>query len=122
MQNSEVFYTERQPAALVVVPLVNISSLTPDQLQAELNRVLAEFDSYPKKNLVFDLAQVSYFGSVMLVAMQKIWKRVRAAQGRMALCGLSEVARDVLRVSNFEQIWPIYPARDEALHAMGPVG
>ncbi len=117
MQN-DVFHTETQSTALVVAPLVNISSLPGDQVQAELDRVLTEFQLAQKKNVVLDFTRVGYFGSVMLAAAQTIWKRVRAAQGKMVLCGLSEVARDVLRVSSFDQIWPIYVSRDEAVQSL----
>jgi len=119
MDLDKIFHLENHSATLVVVPLGNISSLAGDQVQPELERVLAEFDRLGAKSVVVDFSKVSYFGSVMLAAVQMLWRRVRAAGGKLAVSNVSQVGREVLQVSKFDTIWPIFNTRAEALQALG---
>jgi anti-anti-sigma factor len=114
-----VFQTERLAETLVVTPLMNISSLAGDQVQPELERVLAEIDQLPTKNIILDFAKVGYFGSVMLAAAQMLWKRVRNAGGKLVVCNASQVSREVLHVSKFDMIWPIVDTREQAIQSLG---
>jgi len=117
MGRLQVFHTETQSSTLVVVPLGNISSLSGDVVQSDLECILAEFDQRRATSAVVDFCHVSYFGSVMLAAVQMIWKRVRSLEGKLGLCNVSQVGREILHVSKFDSIWPIYDSRQEALEA-----
>lgn len=118
MSSPKIFATESQSTTLVVTPLGNISSFAGDHVQPELERLLALLARDVTKNVVLDLAQVSYVGSVMLAATQALWKRVRANRKKLVLCNVPEVGQEVLRVSKFDQIWPVYASREEALQAV----
>lgn len=118
MNAAKVFHTETHAPTLVVVPLVNVSSLGGEHVQPELERVLGEVTQPQIRHVVIDFIKVEYFGSVMLAAAQVIWKRVRAGQGQMALCNVSPVAREVLQISKFDQIWPIFDTRQQALDTL----
>lgn len=118
MSSPKIFATEHHATALVVTPLGNISSFAGDHVQPELERLLDLLARDVTRNVVLDMAHVSYVGSVMLAATQVLWKRARANQKRLVLCNLSTVGQEVLRVSKFDQIWPVYPSRQEALRAL----
>jgi anti-sigma B factor antagonist len=118
MSSPKMFATESQNATLVVIPLASISSFAGDHVQPELDRLLALLAQDTVNSVVVDFAHVSYLGSVMLATTQMLWKRGRARQKKLVLCNVSEVGREVLRVSNFDQIWPVYASREEALKAL----
>ena len=42
----------------------------------------------------------------------------RQGGGQMVLAGVSERARELLRITALDQIWPIYPGRREAIEAL----
>ena len=68
--------------------------------------------------VVVDLSEVDYCGSVFLSLLLRIEKAVRARHGAMALCGISGGARELLRITNLDTLWPLYEDRDEAIAAM----
>ena len=57
--------------------------------------------------LFFDMVKVNYFGSSMLEAMLYLWKKINTEGGKMAVCCVSDTAREILELSRFDTIWPI---------------
>ena len=47
-----------------------------------------------------------------------VWKTVRDGGGRMALCNVSAVGGEILRIAGFDTLWPICASREEALEAV----
>jgi len=115
VKQGKLFLTDKIGRTLLVVPLANISSLAGEHVQPELNTVLAELEEGGAKNVVIDLERLDYFGSVMLAAMHMMWKRVRENDGRMVLCGVSELGKEVLQIARFDTLWTICGRREEAL-------
>ncbi len=68
--------------------------------------------------VLFDLSQVSYFGSVFLAVMIRCWKLVLNKSGTMGLCGVSPRARELLHLTSLDQSWPIYTDRREAIDSL----
>jgi hypothetical protein len=57
-------------------------------------------------------------GSVMIEAMLLVWKRIRPKNGRLAVCNASDIASEILELSNLPAIWAICDSRDEAIDAV----
>ncbi|MHC5539769.1 STAS domain-containing protein [Singulisphaera rosea] len=68
--------------------------------------------------VVFDLSRVNYFGSMFLALLLRCWKLVQARGGMMALAGVSPHARELLRITSLDIVWPIYATRREAMDAL----
>ncbi len=68
--------------------------------------------------VVFDLSRVNYFGSMFLALLLRCWKLVQARGGMMALAGVSSHARELLRLTSLDIVWPIYSTRGEAMEAL----
>jgi len=111
----KAFHTESEDKALVVVPQGSVSSLAGDEVSSELNDLLQRLKAPGSNNVVLDFANVSYFGTVMLGAMHAIWKRVREENGKMVLCNVSDMGREILRVSGVDVLWPVCASRQEAI-------
>jgi len=120
MSAPKVFRAEREGPTLVVTPQGSVSSLDAGTLQPEIDALLREIAADGLRSVVFDLAEVNYFGSLMLSAIHSVWKRLRPAQGKMALCNVSDLGRDILRIARFDLLWPVYPSRQEAVDAVRP--
>ncbi|OHB73167.1 MAG: hypothetical protein A2V70_18100 [Planctomycetes bacterium RBG_13_63_9] len=109
---------ETEGNTLVVVPLGSVSSLAGESAKPELDSLLEQLEQGQIRNVVVDFLNVSYFGTIMLATMHTIWKRVRESGGKMALCNLSVVGHEILRISGFDTLWPICDSREEAMEAV----
>lgn len=118
MSTPHVFEAVSGANTLIVIPLGSVGSLAGESVNCELDQLLDRLEQSGLKHVVFDFEKVSYFGSTMLGAMHAVWKHVSAAEGKMAVCNVSDVEREVLQVSRFDTLWPIYASRDEALAAV----
>jgi anti-anti-sigma factor len=68
--------------------------------------------------VIFDLGQVDYFGSMFLALFLRCWKLAQARGGMMALAGVSPHARELLRLTSLDIVWPIYADRREAMDSL----
>jgi anti-anti-sigma factor len=118
MFEPQVFRTERVGGALVVVPACSVGSLAAEEVKPELRLLLAQLDDPGVLHAVVDLEHVAYFGTSMLEVMHAVWRRLRDRGGRLAVCGVSGVGREVLRVSRFDTLWEIHDSRQAALEAV----
>ena len=69
--------------------------------------------------VIFDLSEVSYFGSVFLALLLRCHKLVKSRGGELVLCGASVLAVELLRITALDTLWAIYDSREEALEAVG---
>lgn len=110
------FSLDRQ--LLVVEPQGDCSSLDAELLDQEFMEILDCVRSDPATECLVDLAQASYFGSTMLAGMIRLWRTMPAGTGRLALCNVSLIERDVLNVTRLDSVWGIYPTRAAAIAAL----
>jgi anti-anti-sigma factor len=68
--------------------------------------------------IVFDLSRVDYFGSMFLALLIRCWKLALSQGGTMALAGVNERSRELLRVTALDMVWPIYQSKREAIEAL----
>jgi anti-sigma B factor antagonist len=68
--------------------------------------------------IVFDLSRANCFGSMFLALMIRCWKLALSQGGMMALAGVTERTRELLRVTNLDTVWPIYDSKREAMEAL----
>jgi anti-sigma B factor antagonist len=80
---------------VLVVKLRQVMDDAADRLRREF--VQAATDDGPKR-LVLSLERVSYVSSAGIGALVALLKRVREADGRLILCGLSTQTEQVLRL------------------------
>ena len=60
---------------------------------------------------------VDYFGSMFLELLIRCWKLALSQGGSMALSGVSQRTRELLRVTSLDIVWPIYDSKSEAMEA-----
>ena len=118
MKTPKIFRVETAADTLVVSPLREVTSLAEDDVQQELEGIVANLEKPEITHLVIDFAEVSYFGSSMLEAMRMLARRLREGEGKMALCNASTVVREILHITRFDTKWPIHDSRDAALAAV----
>jgi len=105
---------------------VTLISATPalESIAYGLERQVADLVMDPLRHqdgpplVVFDLSEVDYFGSMFLGLLLRCWKLAMARGGMMALAGVSERARELLRITSLDTVWPMYADRREAMEAL----
>lgn len=115
MSNIKFFHVEPQGPTLVFTAASNMGSLVEDDVRSEWEALLREFDVHNARHAVMDLGALDYFGSIMLELMVVLWKRVSAKHGKMVICNVSHVGKEILHTAKFHTIWPIVDTREEAL-------
>ena len=83
-----------------------------DQVNATL---LAELDAVGAGRCVLDLSAVQYMGSSMLGLMVNARQRVKAAGGRLVLCGMSDWLVQTFHTCSLEKLFVTAVARADAV-------
>jgi anti-anti-sigma factor len=117
MFETRILTTEYEPPAFIVVPVGEVGGFVSEQVSLEVDDVLGELDEFAAKHVVVDFGDVTFFGSCLLAAIQRIWKHLTPIGGNLVLCNVPEVGREVLHVSRFDELWPVYDSREEAKKA-----
>ena len=115
---NESFQLEWHGNCVVIIPASNIESLRWDLIEQAAAIVMAPINEMDVPIVVFELDQVSYFGSVFLALLLRCHKNVRSRGGELVLCGASKMASELLRITALDTLWAIYDTRDAALKAL----
>ena len=119
--------TSRSPDAFTIERRgdVTLITVTPalESIDNSLEEQVAEMILEPIRDqegplLLFDLSDVNYFGSMFLTVLLRCWKLTKAKGGMMALAGVGPHARELLRLTSLDMIWPMYQTRREAMEAL----
>ena len=114
-KSQKIFEMQQVTEVLVLTPHGNLGSLEDQEIGTEMKEALDLLHRSSINRVVIDFSSSKFFGSTMLGVMIKLWKRVSAAQGKMALCNLSDHEREVLRVTKLDGLWPQLESRQAAI-------
>jgi anti-anti-sigma factor len=98
---------------VVVTPTGRLDSATSSAFERQLAAIVSRGDA----RIVLDLGGVDYISSVGLSAILSAAKKVKAANGRLALAGLNDRVRLVFEMSGFLRLLPAFPSVAEAVAA-----
>ena len=118
-ESHEDFQLEWHGDTLVVSPAGDIESMSWDLIEQAADIVMDPIRDQEIPMVVFDLSDVSYFGSVFLALLLRCHKLVRGRGGELVLCGASKMAAELLRITALDTLWAIYDTRESALEALG---
>ena len=103
---------ERQDGIAIAIVSGRIDGGATDELQSRLESGLEADD----RAVVLDLEQVSYINSSGLRVGLRIAKQCRESGRKFGLCKLSEATRDIVAISGFDQVIPVFESRTRALN------
>lgn len=119
MPEQEDFQFKWHGNTVVIKPASNVESMQWDLIEGAADIVMQPLQNQEAPMVVVDLSDISYFGSVFLALLLRCHKYVRSQGGELVLCGASELAKELLRVTALDTIWAIYDSQEEALEALG---
>lgn len=72
------------------------------------NEVLAHMKDKPKINLLLNFEHVEYLSSAVLTELLRINKAVQELEGRLHLCAISTVIREIFEITNLDKIFVLF--------------
>jgi anti-anti-sigma factor len=112
------FRLEWHGNAVVITPAPNVEAMRWDLIEQAADIVMGPLRNQDVPMVVVDLSDVAYFGSVFLALLLRCHKFVKSRGGELVLCGASNMAKELLRVTSLDTLWAIYETREEALEAV----
>jgi anti-anti-sigma factor len=85
-----------------------------DQFRAELWPFLASC-AVGGDRLVLDLAGLEYISSAGLRVLMLASRDVKARDGKLVICGLQPIVREIFEISRFNVVFHVLPDRNAAL-------
>jgi anti-sigma B factor antagonist len=114
----EVFTIERRGDLTIITATEALERMDFDLEEQVADMILEPLRRQENPLIVFDLSQADNFGSMFLALLIRCWKLALSQGGTMALSGVTERARELLRVTALDTVWPIYDSKREAIDAL----
>jgi stage II sporulation protein AA (anti-sigma F factor antagonist) len=103
--------TKKEKNATVVSVKGRLDAVSSPVFEKELAGLMIEGG----KDFVIDFAQLDYISSAGLRVILATAKNLKKREGRLFLCSLQEMVREVFEVSGFTTIIPIHESVESAL-------
>lgn len=116
---SDSFELKWHGNTVIITPASDIEDLKWDLIEQAAEIVMNPMREQEVPMVIFDLSEVSYFGSVFLALLLRCHKLVKSRGGELVLCGASDLAVELLRITALDTLWAIYDSREEAIEAVG---
>ncbi len=112
---SRFFQAASEHGVFVLEITQPVGSLANQELLAELDGILQTLRAGQTQLVCIDFHEIPYFGSSLLEALRIVWTDLESRSGRMALCRLSPIGREIIQLTKFDQLWPLFNTRAEAI-------
>ncbi len=116
--SDEAFTIERHGDVTVITATPALEKLAYRLEEQVADLILEPIRREDNPLIVFDLSRVGNFGSMFLALLIRAWKLAVSHGGSMALAGVTERTRELLRVTSLDIVWPIYENKQEAIAAL----
>jgi anti-sigma B factor antagonist len=95
--------------------VVNVSGRVDSATSPELEQRMNELIQAGERTMVLNLSQLTYISSAGLRVFLSGAKKLRASGGKLLLCSLTGMVKEVFMMSGFYDIMAIYESEDKAL-------
>ena len=116
--SDEMFTIERHGDLTIITATRSLETIEFGLEEQVADMVLKPLRGQENPLIVFDLSQADNFGSMFLALLIRCWKLALSQGGTMALSGVTDRTRELLRVTALDMVWPMYESRREAMEAL----
>ncbi len=116
--SDDAFTIERHGDITVITATAALERLAFRLEEQAAELILKPLQRQENPLILFDLSQVDNFGSMFLALLIRCWKLALTHGGSMALSGVSQRTRELLRITSLDTVWPIYDSKPEAMEAL----
>lgn len=94
--------------------LIGVNGRLDQALNPKLEETLNELLDNGQYHLVVDLTHTTYINSGGLRCLVSAWRRAKANQGSLALCGLNDRLQEIFAMVGFDKVFEIHKGCAEA--------
>jgi anti-sigma B factor antagonist len=116
--SDEMFTIERNGDLTIITATRSLETIEFGLEEQVADMVLRPLRGQENPLIVFDLSQADNFGSMFLALLIRCWKLAMSQGGTMALSGVTDRTRELLRVTALDMVWPMYESKREAMEAL----
>ncbi len=111
------FLTSHDHCVLRVMPALN--EVHWGDVERVGTTILERLQTAPSNKLLVDLSTLNYMGSAQVALLVRVWKILKAREGKMVVQVHSDVVHKVLTIAGLHTLWDIVPTQDAAYKALG---
>jgi anti-sigma B factor antagonist len=89
--------------------LVSVGGRLDQNLTPELETTLTSLLDEGHNDFIVDLSETTYINSGGLRCLVSAWRRARANNGSVSLCGLNERLQEIFTMIGFDKVFQIHP-------------
>ena len=108
-------HVERREDSLIVTPPESISTVDWQRVLMDIHDFLAPIRNGGVQTVIVDLKNAEYAGTWMLQFINLLWRQVQSGGGKMVVCNVSDVGREILARAKLDTVWPVHASREDAL-------
>lgn len=83
------------------------------------NHVVEELNLRKNPVCIMDLSELSYMGSSVVALLVRIWKEVKAKNGKMVIVTNHPMVKEIIELAGLDKIWSIHPILNAARKSLG---
>jgi anti-sigma B factor antagonist len=110
---------EREDKGDVTVVRIKLARLSDEDAHSLFKQIYSLVDDMKRSNLVLNLAAVDFLPSMALGKLVMLNRKTQVAEGRLALCHLSDDVAEIFRVTHLDSLLGIYGSEQDALRTFG---
>jgi anti-anti-sigma factor len=111
------FFTSHDHCELRVMPALN--EVHWGDVEQVGTTILDRLQTAPTNKLLVDLSPLNYMGSAQVALLVRVWKMLKARDGKMVVQVHSDVVHKVLTIAGLHTLWDIVPTQAAAFQALG---
>jgi anti-anti-sigma factor len=105
------FMTEKRGDRLVLAVQGRMDNKTAQEFTQRVEHLV----DLGEKHIVVDMSGLEYISSAGLRALLNAGMHLRSIEGKLAICCLTGMVKDVLDVAGFEQMFPVHATVQDAV-------
>lgn len=104
-------------ARLAISP--NLNAFHWADVERSAAEILAALESSKAGAVIVDLSTLDYLGSAQLTLLVRVWKAIKAGQGKMVVLSSAPVVREVLNTAGLGALWEFADTLPSAYQVVG---
>jgi anti-anti-sigma factor len=110
-----MFDFETQGDVIIVTPQRDLREFEFGEIEIHGAELMDLLEREHARNVVIDFYKTDYYGSTALSFFVKLWKRIRAHNGKMVFCNVSDHEHEILELTKLDTLWGLSGSREDAL-------
>lgn len=119
MDADKSFEIESTPAYTRLTLDAKLNAFHWGDIEQSAVQILSALERAQSRFIIVDLSTLDYLGSAQLTLLLRVWKSIKARDGRLIVQVTAPVVREVLRTAGLQSLWEFTETREGAFRVLG---